>query len=428
MESNKYNYCKLNEITKPGSEYNFYGVVIDVSFPCKEPTPGTYACIVKLIDQSLNFVDNENLTDLDVITLVIKSNDPEKLPFIHEPGDIMRVHRGFYKPRGVSTVYLNIAKSAIIQSSWTLFPLYKDDYQPINSSSSNFVFEKVDEQFIRNLRSFSINILQKPRGLVYPYQIKLSDRLEAISSFDILVEVIKAKESDGEMTLLVADASEQCELHLDKYFSFIQQGDIIRVRNIDLFNKNTLIMRDGTNLMVMGDCYLAKQFNRNKQVGKEIKLRGFNSLILVEQENIVARTLETELPLREYGMLKSTDKRVNMYLKVIDIGVEKIENISTTLTEGGVKKSVFNTTLLCEESPFSKEIVKVIVSTYDNEGVSLFYPAKPMDFAKNAKELNNMKAVVKKLLQKGKYILATVEVIREKNQNLLRIVGAYSTN
>ena len=105
--SKKYIYTPLNEMNEPG-EYNFYGIIYDSTFPIQEEENSmldeqksnpVYNCIIKLIDQSINCLTNPNNFQDNLITLIIKSTDKENIPFIHNIGDIIRVHRGIYSPK-----------------------------------------------------------------------------------------------------------------------------------------------------------------------------------------------------------------------------------------------------------------------------------------------------------------------------------------
>ena len=93
----RYTYVKLNEITTPQEQYNFYGVIIDATYPNPEDNnPNEFVCSLKLIDQSINAKSNQTNFDDAVINVIIKSNSKENLPYVTAVGDIFRVHRGFY--------------------------------------------------------------------------------------------------------------------------------------------------------------------------------------------------------------------------------------------------------------------------------------------------------------------------------------------
>ena len=109
--STKYKYSNIKDISQ-AENYNFYGIIYDASFPSTDDTPNTYVCNVKLIDTDTNCLTFPSSLNDEIVTLIIKSNTKENLPYIHNVGDIMRIHRGHY----VSIVlipliyFLNIVK------------------------------------------------------------------------------------------------------------------------------------------------------------------------------------------------------------------------------------------------------------------------------------------------------------------------------
>lgn len=96
--ANKYKYSTINEITKDG-DYNFYGIIYDASFPLQEETQNgqtNFICYLKLIDPTVNCITNPYDLNEELIHLIIKSNSRDNLPFTHNIGDIIRVHRGVF--------------------------------------------------------------------------------------------------------------------------------------------------------------------------------------------------------------------------------------------------------------------------------------------------------------------------------------------
>jgi len=90
-----YKYTNIKDISSPDN-YNFYGVIYDASYPTNDETPYDYICIIKLIDTETNCLICPNNLQDELVTLIIKSNSKDNLPFIHNVGDIMRIHRGHY--------------------------------------------------------------------------------------------------------------------------------------------------------------------------------------------------------------------------------------------------------------------------------------------------------------------------------------------
>lgn len=102
MSTNKYQYSTISEIKTDG-DYNFYGIIYDASFPLQEENPNnpipTYICYLKIIDPTVNCITNPFDFNEEIIHLIIKSNSKENLPFVHNIGDIIRVHRGVFVRR-----------------------------------------------------------------------------------------------------------------------------------------------------------------------------------------------------------------------------------------------------------------------------------------------------------------------------------------
>ena len=126
----KYSYTKLNQMTEQ-NEYNFYGVIYDASFPIQEDSSSfikddqefpLYSCSIKLIDNTVNCITNPHDLNENIITLIIKSSEKESMPYIHNIGDIIRIHRGtFTQKNNKKTVYARILKGNSYKSSWCLF-------------------------------------------------------------------------------------------------------------------------------------------------------------------------------------------------------------------------------------------------------------------------------------------------------------------
>jgi hypothetical protein len=97
--ANKYKYSTINEIMKDG-DYNFYGIIYDASFPLQEENTqnqqNNFICYLKLIDPTVNCITNPFDLNEELIHLIIKSNSRDNLPFTHNIGDIIRVHRGVF--------------------------------------------------------------------------------------------------------------------------------------------------------------------------------------------------------------------------------------------------------------------------------------------------------------------------------------------
>ena len=93
--STTYKYTSIKDIEETDN-YNFYGIIYDSTFPSVDEISKQYTCNVKIIDPDVNCLTHPSTLADDIVTLIIKSNTMEHLPFIHNIGDIIRIHRGHY--------------------------------------------------------------------------------------------------------------------------------------------------------------------------------------------------------------------------------------------------------------------------------------------------------------------------------------------
>jgi hypothetical protein len=232
-------------------EYNFYGVVYDSSFPLEEEKTGKYSCTIKLIDHSTNCLSNPNDFNDNIICLTIKSSDKENIPYIHQIGDIIRIHRGFYSPKKKRNVYLNLCNDHKINGSWCLYSVNNNIAEPIACSNKTYNIEEQDKENIETYKAWSKNYLGKNKALVYPYQIKLEERYEEGNDKDLLAHVVKKVETNDQIILFIQDETDGCELHTYKYYNFIKENDIIRVRAYKTFDYTSLILNEFGNILVL---------------------------------------------------------------------------------------------------------------------------------------------------------------------------------
>ena len=246
----KYKYSIFSDLVEQG-EYNFYGVVYDSSFPLEKEKTGKYSCTIKLIDHSTNCLSNPNDFNDNIICLTIKSSDKENIPYIHQIGDIIRIHRGFYSPKKKRNVYLNLCNDHKINGSWCLYSVNNNIAEPIACSNKTYNIEEQDKENIETYKAWSKNYLGKNKALVYPYQIKLEERNEEGNDKDLLAHVVKKVETNDQIILFIQDETDGCELHTYKYYNFIKENDIIRVRAYKTFDNTSLILNEFGNILVL---------------------------------------------------------------------------------------------------------------------------------------------------------------------------------
>ena len=246
-------YTSFNEMIEPG-EYNCYGIIYDASFPQNleqsQSTGTKYECTIKLIDQYVNFLNCNDISSFNnnIITLIIKSQFKEKIPYIHTIGDIIRIHSGIYSHKNKKNIYLTIttnSKSSPSQN-WCIFSgLIPQDsntnlYVPILSSKKYYSMESKDEVIIKELRNFIKKNLSIPKSICFPMETALDKRIINKEN-DTTVKVNYKIELDDKYIYYVQDDTDICELQTNKYFDFIQVNDIIRIRSYRFTEKNNIL-------------------------------------------------------------------------------------------------------------------------------------------------------------------------------------------
>ena len=246
----KYKYSMFSDLIEQG-EYNFYGVIYDSSFPLEETTTGKYSCTIKLIDQNTNCLSNPNDFNENIIYLTIKSSEKENIPYIHNIGDVIRIHHGFYSPKNKRNVYLNVCKGNKVNGSWCLYSVNNNTLEPYACSNKKYTIEEQDKENIETYKSWSKSYLGKNKSLAYPYQINLEERNEEGDGKDLLAQVVKKVELGDQIVLFIQDDTDGCELHTYKYYNFIKENDIIRVRSYKTFDNSSLILNEFGNILII---------------------------------------------------------------------------------------------------------------------------------------------------------------------------------
>ena len=278
--SYKYKYTPFDDMKEQG-EYNFYGIIYDASFPKEEDNfailPGTkeplpkYSCVLKLIDQTTNCLTNPANFNENVIILIVQANEKENLPYVHQIGDIIRVHRGLYTPKAKRNVYLNLLKGNQFKGSWCIFSSNenKDAEKPYLCSHKKYTYESQDKQNIESIRTWIKNYLVLDNSLVYNNQNSLVNRIKEGSDRDLLVHVVKKVELDDQLVFFIQDDTDGCELHTYKYYDFIKENDVVRIRSYKVFDSAVLILNEFGNILnvpIYSSCYKVFMNNLSKKM------------------------------------------------------------------------------------------------------------------------------------------------------------------
>ena len=106
-------------------------------------------------------------------------------------------------------------------------------------------------------------------SLVYYNQNNLANRIKEGSDKDLIVHVVKKVELDDQLVFFIQDATDVCELHTYKYFDFIKENDVIRIRSYKVFDSDVLVLNEFGNILnipTYSNCYKVFMNNLSKKL------------------------------------------------------------------------------------------------------------------------------------------------------------------
>ena len=245
----KYIYTQFINIKEQG-EYNFYGIIIDSSFPILDPNTSKYTCILKLIDQTTNCLTNPEDWEEKIIYLIIKSDKSENMPYPRHIGDIIRIHYGLYSPKNKRNIYLSLCQDSKSIGDYCLYDITNKNFEPYNCSKDKYIEEKEDKDKINEILNWGKSYLKNEGSLIYPFKINLGERNIEGGDKDLIVHVTKKVNLNDQLILFIQDESDGCKLHTYNFFDYVKENDIIRIRRFKIFDNNNLVLNDGGNILI----------------------------------------------------------------------------------------------------------------------------------------------------------------------------------
>ena len=452
----KYKYTSLADMTT-SNQYNFYGIVIDSSFPSNNTLPEShYECILKVIDMSYTH------SSPIILTLIIKSRSKNQIPYIHKIGDVIRIINGTFKPK--SKMYLNLLNESVAEKgSWCVFD--GDNYTIYGGSSSSIPFEQRDLDNVASLSQFYKSLVGE-ENVLYARNEKLINRKD--DDRDAIVLVAGKEELDDKVVFFVQDETDACELHAFKYFNFVNVGDVIRVRSYRLFNQTVMVLNQWGNILLFNkasgmykkfmnqviEVYNTKMMNTGTEVHykfdegykknkKATKTKEDKELIISVSN---AHSSTVEIPFSSLTQKDSTFiltvsvihmSPINPILNSINVLCPNCNNTFDISEVELTKKNTFkcpscdtevkaklhfNIKILAKENAFSDDIIQLYLCDYDNEGEN-FLGAKAEEVLANGNEIKKIERNIKNILNEKSRVRVLVERCTE---NVLRIIGKYS--
>lgn len=248
----QYEYQTINEIQVDDKLHNFFGVVMDASFPHKSAKSGRYFCTLRLADPSQP-LSAEGV--VETCTLVLIANKFEELPITQRVGDIIRVHRA------TVSEYLGfkqLTARVYFNSSWILFspitqtkelgfvPLeQKSDCKPFRHLGKSYSEVNKNEQIIlKKLRiwiekSFmKQSVIDTSRRVVQTRDLQnYHEEGKAEYDFDMIVKISKIQRVDEKTSeISVKDNEETTWTTAVSTFKFrwLREGQVVKIKHASL--------------------------------------------------------------------------------------------------------------------------------------------------------------------------------------------------
>ena len=450
--STKYKFSKFDDMKFDG-EYNFYGIIFDAAFPIFLETPFPhYECILKLIDDTSDI--STEIQEENYITLIIKSQKKEEIPFVHNLGNIIRVIFGTYQNKKKRYVYLNFMNEKIMEKSY--WSIYRNNInEPIMCSKRNFSFENYESKLISSLQKF---YLIKSNEIKYLKKVNLIERNEKGSDNDLLVMIVNKIELEDQLVFDIQDETDGCQLHTYKYFNFVEINDVVRLRSYKVFNSENLVMNANSNILILNEKsnlyktfmnnMIAKlkkinpnikaekfQINNKKYKNKDFEIENDEENFIVtpiinekeEEENLKKFTyvLKVFSILPNYPILSSINilcKNCNYSYKYGEVDV-KIDN---SFYCDKCKNKVlaiphFNMQIICRENNLSNNLKVFYLYNFDKEGNG-FLGIEAKDILKDTNKVKLLQENINKIISNDNQIKIQVQ---EHHNSIYRIVGNY---
>jgi len=444
----KYNYYSLKDLSTK-REATFYGVIVDATFPCKEETDDTvFVSTIKLIDHTVNFLNDPVEVQNNMIYVTVKSDLIEYLPFVQHVGDILRIHRGNYTHKTKRNVYLNLESKGPLKASWCIFSGTADvnnkSFDPISCSSRTFTFEDIDTQYISTLRNWARKYIKEKGSLVYPKTIKMIDRNRELSlEKDLIVHVThKLKNGTDSVSLFVQDDTDACELVVYNIYNYIQPGDIVRIRSFKTYQKNILVLNNFSNILVLPqtsqlhEAFALKFLNKLKSYDSSVQLPakpqpGVESVTFPRKVAVSFVDDRGIIPKRRINDIRFDDTKFWMEVNLVAFShtgglvqyYDESSGKSSEEKKGKANSPYFNAQFIATDDEYGAATVKLYLCSYDRSGEGFLGSA-----AEASKNDKKSKDILKRITDQKHSVQVLVESFQPGTSSVdrvFRIVGSY---
>lgn len=251
----KYEYVELSKASLAASDpCNFYGVIIDASFPYKREK--FFVCSLKVIDPTLN----PKISSQNYATVVLYANRFEDLPIVHRIGDIIRIHRAklrIWNQKRQFNVNMYWHGSWVLYSSEKVSPLGQVvGDAPYAYSGKKSTQESQDLAIVKTLKKWT-NTFFVQNPVVQETDITPLKKVETSNSdFDVVAKVLQVFQLDeytNELKLKDASGATFYTLALKIKFPHLKEGSVVKIRSCTYdetsVNKKVLVLEHYSNIM-----------------------------------------------------------------------------------------------------------------------------------------------------------------------------------
>ena len=249
-----YEYVELSKASLASADScNFYGVVVDSTFPYKRDN--LFICSLKVIDPTLN----PKINKAEYSTVVIYAKKFEDLPIIHRIGDIIRIHRAqlrIHQNKRQFNLNMHWQGSWVLYSSEKVSPLGQTvGDAPYAYSGKSSTQESQDVAIVKTLKKWT-NTFFAQNAVVSDSRIAaLGSAAKQSGDFDVVAKVLSVFQLDeytNELKLKDGSGATFYTLALKIKFPHITAGSVVKIRSCTYDNtssKKVLVLQHYSNIM-----------------------------------------------------------------------------------------------------------------------------------------------------------------------------------
>ena len=431
--STKYEYVELSKASLASSDdANFYGVVIDSTFPYKREK--FYVCSMKVIDPTLN----PKTSGQAYSTVVIYAQRFEDLPIVHRVGDIIRIHRAQLKIHQSKRQFnLNMYHNGswVLYSSEKVSPLGQVvGDAPYAYSGKKTTQEAQDSAIVKTLkqwtnRFFGSNDVVDAKT---SNACKLSAASKQSKDFDVVAKVLQVFSLDqytNELKLKDGSGGVFYTLALKIKFPHLKEGAVVKIRSCthdETSSKKVLVLQHYSNIMTFLSSSklamsLASKVDDDK-ADEKASLKAKDStapvvLTAVDKKHASLPSTSLKELFHEPDMSVSTF-RTCFYVTKVEPG--KVEDCCKSYTKSTKKAAsakgakggdmIYQVQFLVKDSSTStsSSVYRMLLYTHEGLGAN-FFPQKAANLWSNSAAASKVSASIDLLTRYNSWVDCVVE-------------------